>query len=248
MLPTITYQSGVYSITNTVNGKKYIGSSIHLKSRLQWHLSELRNGRHHSNKLLNAWLKDGEEAFAVTVELYCDTKDTVAYEQALIDFYSSATEGYNIRGVAESNRGLKYSEATKGKMRAYALNRPDAHNAKVSLANTGKVLTEEHRKALSEAHVGLTYRGRKRGYQLAEDHRLKIVQALIGRPVSERTRNNMREARAAGSTGVQGITWDSTREKYVVALRVGGIRKYIGRYSELEDAKTKLLEARATCS
>lgn len=39
---------GVYLITNNINGKMYIGSSINIERRWKEHLRDLRNGNHHA--------------------------------------------------------------------------------------------------------------------------------------------------------------------------------------------------------
>lgn len=59
---------GVYKITNTVNGKVYIGSTtIGFKNRWATHRNELRNRRHCNKHLQRAWNKYGENAFSFEV-------------------------------------------------------------------------------------------------------------------------------------------------------------------------------------
>ena len=242
------YRAGVYSITNTQNGKRYIGSSSNLTSRLRWHIYELKKGRHHSRKLLNAWNKYGEENFDVRVELLCAVDNLVVYEQILIDYYRSAKNGYNVRVKAESNQGLRYSTSTRKKMAAYAANRPKEHNMKISHAREGVPLSEAHRRSCREAHLGLKYPNRKKGYNLQETHRLKIVAALTGRPVSDTTKEKMRVARQAGATGEKGVTWDKARNKYSVVTRKEGKRKYVGRFATLDEAKQARDRALLPCT
>lgn len=43
--------SGVYAITNTATGKRYIGSAVNIKKRWREHLHNLRKNKHHSKKL-----------------------------------------------------------------------------------------------------------------------------------------------------------------------------------------------------
>ena len=56
-------QKGIYKITNILNGKYYIGSSIDLNSRKNQHFRKLKTNRHHCIHLQNAWNKYGEENF-----------------------------------------------------------------------------------------------------------------------------------------------------------------------------------------
>ena len=53
----------IYSITNTINGKIYVGSTINYKERKRAHTSKLSSGKSHSYKLQHAWAKYGKSAF-----------------------------------------------------------------------------------------------------------------------------------------------------------------------------------------
>lgn len=50
-------KSGVYKITNTINGNFYIGSSIRIRERWYEHKYLLNKGTHHSKHLQNSWNK-----------------------------------------------------------------------------------------------------------------------------------------------------------------------------------------------
>lgn len=43
--------AGIYEICNTVNGKRYIGSSVRIKERWRDHRSALDGGKHENQKL-----------------------------------------------------------------------------------------------------------------------------------------------------------------------------------------------------
>ena len=57
----------IYSITNLVNGKKYIGQSINYKNRIKTHKNYLNTNKHHNNHLQRAWNKYGEDNFEFKV-------------------------------------------------------------------------------------------------------------------------------------------------------------------------------------
>lgn len=57
----------IYCITNTVNGKRYVGSAHDLRGRWRHHLWSLRGGCHHNPHLQHAFLKYGELAFSLSV-------------------------------------------------------------------------------------------------------------------------------------------------------------------------------------
>ena len=43
--------TGIYSIINIVNNKRYIGQSINIEERVKRHFRELRKGIHHNHHL-----------------------------------------------------------------------------------------------------------------------------------------------------------------------------------------------------
>ena len=57
----------IYKIRNLTNDKFYVGSTWDMFTRKRTHLSRLRNNRHHSAYLQNAWNKHGEDAFVFEV-------------------------------------------------------------------------------------------------------------------------------------------------------------------------------------
>ena len=78
--------SGIYKITNTINGKYYIGSSYRCKHRWQEHKRDLRRNKHHNPYLQAAWNKNTEAAF--TFEIIKDIpRDNIRKaEQWLLSF------------------------------------------------------------------------------------------------------------------------------------------------------------------
>ena len=63
-------ESGVYRITNTVDGKVYIGQALNLERRFACHRSALRLGAHPNRRLQVAWNREGEAAFRFEVAMY----------------------------------------------------------------------------------------------------------------------------------------------------------------------------------
>lgn len=94
--------SGIYSITNKINGKIYIGSSKNIYCRKTQHYSELR-GRYHENIFLQrSWNKYGEENFVFNlIEEVSDVTKLYEREQYYIDKYFDKEEKcYNLNPVA----------------------------------------------------------------------------------------------------------------------------------------------------
>ena len=67
----LVLKSGVYMITNIVNNKKYIGSSIDIYTRLRTHLSKFRNKKHNNIYFQRSFDKYGEDYFKAEVLEYC---------------------------------------------------------------------------------------------------------------------------------------------------------------------------------
>lgn len=90
-------QTGIYSITNIINEKKYIGSTMKsFKSRLNHHIYKLRTNTHHSQHLQHAWNKYGEDNFIFTIESFCNDKNNIRIlEKEYICKYNSYESGYN---------------------------------------------------------------------------------------------------------------------------------------------------------
>src|SRR4030042_5640793 len=111
--------SGIYTITNLVNGKMYIGSAVHIKRRFNTHLNSLRKGLHCNKHLQSAWDKYGKTSFVFKKLLICAKDMLIEYEQRAIDSYDVYKNGYNQRPIANSNAGLKLgtpSDETKRKI------------------------------------------------------------------------------------------------------------------------------------
>lgn len=97
---------GVYEIVNTVNGKRYVGSSVNIEQRWSAHKSNLRRGRHHSIHLQRAWDKYGEHSFTFSVIYECDLAGVIEAEQVQIDIKSE----YNIAPIAGRTYGVVQSD------------------------------------------------------------------------------------------------------------------------------------------
>lgn len=156
-------KSGIYSITNTQNGKTYIGSSVNIRIRWRRHKLALREGKHKNPHLQAAWNKYGEAAFVFEVWCYRRREDLLVFEQMFLDLYRP---DYNIcmvvgngsRGTQFSNtRRQELSEARRG-VPWSALRRaaPVTAEARANMSEAGKrrVWTEETRKRISQAITG----------------------------------------------------------------------------------------------
>ncbi len=127
--------SGIYKIVNTRNGKIYIGSSVKLKYRFYSHNRELKLNSHRNKILQRIYNKYGN-VFKFEMIEYCKREKLIEREQY---WMNKLNPEYNLLPVAGNNTGFKHSAETKAKM---------------SIAQKGKVRTEEARKNMSDAHKG----------------------------------------------------------------------------------------------
>jgi len=132
---------GIYKITNTSNGKIYIGQSIDLSHRKSCHEYDLKNNRHKNAHLQRAYNKE-PNSFTFEVVCYCKEEELNDLEIFYIKKYDSTNpeNGYNLE---KGGNGA-------GRM-------SDEHKRKISKAKKGNQimkglkLSDEWKKHLSEA-------------------------------------------------------------------------------------------------
>lgn len=86
----------IYSITNLINGKQYIGQTKDVIWRKHTHKGKLRKGNHPNYKLQEDWNTYGESAFVFSVIEYCDRSIGNEREMYYISFFDTVNQGYNI--------------------------------------------------------------------------------------------------------------------------------------------------------
>ena len=86
--------TGVYKITNIINGDCYIGSSKDIERRWKRHLYLFqKQGKHYEYHLYRAFRKFGIENFSFTVLELCQEEQLIELEQKYYSIYNPA---YNI--------------------------------------------------------------------------------------------------------------------------------------------------------
>lgn len=104
---------GIYSITNTKTGKRYVGSSKDIETRFKSHMYGLRKKEHHSIKLQRSYNKyKNESIFHIEVLEETTEKQLLKREQYYIDLYDSFYNGYNCAATVEDQKYMNYHRYT----------------------------------------------------------------------------------------------------------------------------------------
>jgi len=77
--------SGIYIITNIINGHRYVGSAKSIRKRLWKHRSLLRHNKHENDHLQSAWNKYSEENFTYGILELCEETVLLDREQFYLD-------------------------------------------------------------------------------------------------------------------------------------------------------------------
>ena len=168
----------IYRITNSVNGKAYIGQTRHdaEKTRISKHFTG--NG----NRIIKRAIeKYGKENFTYEIlhdGIIPEFLDTLEKE-AIEEFNTLAPHGYNLTtggegGSRSKETCRKISKAREGKKRAPF---SEEHRRNISEAKKGKKrapFSEEHRRNISEGKKG---KNRKKRGSPSEEHRRNISEA-----------------------------------------------------------------------
>ncbi len=189
---------GIYSITNTINGKQYIGKSSRIKERWSEHKRKLKNNKHYNPHLQYAWNKYGANAFEFRIIKCCKERYLNRFEKLYIKIYNTRETGYNIhkgggcgsgedalfyghyhteetkKKLSELNKGKKCSEETKKKLSVIAKER---YKDKKNHPWYGRKHSEESKKRIKENHADFS----------GKNH------PFYGRKHSEQARKNMSE-------------------------------------------------------
>ena len=116
------FKTGVYEILNTITKERYIGSASRIgKSnslsgfyvRFEKHKSLLKSNKHYNIHLQRAYNKYGENNFNFNVLSICPPEYCTKLEQWFLD---NLKPEYNIRKIADSNKGIKFTAEHKEKL------------------------------------------------------------------------------------------------------------------------------------
>ena len=147
--------TGIYKITNP-KGKVYIGQSRDLEKRKLQYLKYLKKYCRQL-KLVNSINKYGWELHIFEIIEYCDFDLLNIKERHWQEFYNSIDNGLNCLYTKTLDKPALFGLETRERMSKSQIGktRSDSHKRKISESKKGisigigKILTEQHKKAIS---------------------------------------------------------------------------------------------------
>lgn len=188
----------VYLIHNILNNKVYVGKTNNPLFRWGKHLSTSKCIRNKEKYYLHrAIAKHGKYNFQFSIiQQYNNEKDVNLGEIYWIKFFQSKNNqfGYNLTDGGEGASGRITSEVTRQKMREKAIGRKHTEETKqllreinrgkipynlerLKVINVGRILSEDHRKKISEARQGMKF---------TEEHKNNMSKSQMGLQVGEK--------------------------------------------------------------
>jgi len=169
-------KSGVYKLTNKLNGRIYIGSAKEFKERWQTHAKRLKSGKHSNKFLQSDYNKCGDDAFVFEVVEVIEgpQENRLLVEQTYIDqHYDEQQQCYNLtRSV--NKRGPKCHSYNPEITAAKQKKNPNRHR-----------WSEDEKKAISE---------RLRGHIVSEETRQKLREKSLGKKHTEESKRKCSES------------------------------------------------------
>ena len=218
----------IYQITNTVNGKIYIGKTIKtIEERFQGHISHSRCQS--QTYLHNAIRKYGKEAFTIT-ELESGFNSEDDLNEAEIRYISELSPHYNMTEGGEGTSGFKLSSETRKKLSESrkGKSKSEEHKRKISEAKKGKKLSEETKRKIGRANKD-NYHSKEtrekiskamKGCSRSKEHRKRLSESLKGISHSEIRKNNISKS-LTGKKQKKGTCPHCNR-----TLSVGGLTRF----------------------
>ena len=197
---------GIYGIYNTISDKWYVGQSACVEKRFRSHRSALKVGKHGNPHLQAAWAAYGAEAFHFILLEEVESLASVTEREEFWLRHKRATSCgvYNLRAVADSNYGIKFSPKACANMSAAQKGKKlsPTHIANIVLGLTGREVSPETRAKLSAVHAGrrlppevrANMSAGQKGRKLSAEHREKIGLGNRGKKCSLETRTKMSDA------------------------------------------------------
>ena len=213
---------GIYKIENLINHKVYIGQSVNVKERFHKHRGDLRNGKHNSKHLQNAWNKYGEKNFSFEIIEECAKEKLDEREIYWIDFYGGfmSPNNYNKRGGGQESHEI--SEETKEKLRKANLGKKASQEAIEKRSRAlkghpywaGNIWTKELREKVSLKRKGKLNEALQNYDRNNPEYRANLSNALKGKKKSAEHAKHISEGR-------KGVVFSEVQKQKISKSKIG---------------------------
>jgi group I intron endonuclease len=182
------YYGCVYKITNSLNGKSYVGQTTKKNPKKRWehHKFESRTEKHHP--LYNSMRKNGIKNFTFRVIVRCDSQQQLDNAECMCIRVLKSLQtqsGYNLE-LGGHGRG-KVSEETRKRM---------------SIAQKGRIFSSETKLKMSAAKKGKP--SHRKGVKVSEETSKRMSESRIGRPTAKKGTKCSEEAKLKMSAAKKG--------------------------------------------
>lgn len=203
---------GIYSITNTVNDKKYIGQSVNIERRLSNHKWALKHNKHNNDHLQKSFNKYGEDCFVFEIICECDQNQLDEREQFYIELYDCMNQCCGYNSESGGNLHKHHSEESILRMK-------EAHSGEKSHM-WGKKHTEETKAIMREKALGRVLSDKTK-QKLSEAHKGKLAKQLY-----------CIEADAIFSSSLEAAEFAGLKSRSSIFENIAGRKSYAGRHPE----------------
>lgn len=228
----------IYKILNILNNKMYVGSAINFNRRISNHVKLLKENRHHSIYLQNAWNKYGEEKFVFEIiECVNDKHNLLKCEQFFLD---SLKPKYNMASKAGSLLGFKWTEEQKKKKQGI-----NHHNFGKPAFFKGHKHTDETKEILSKLRIGSKHTDET--LSKMKTSKLGEKNPMSGRTHSIESKEKNRNSHLGKITSLETKEKLSEKSKHAVnQFDINGI--FIKRWDSIKEASENLLIGKTNIS
>lgn len=216
----------IYTITNLVTNKKYLGITSDLKKREYRHFYELRRNKHHCIYLQRSFNKHGEQNFVFEVLFGSLSKEKAEKIEKMYlnehydNIYNTSKQsgGGDLISYHPNLEGIKAKHSKNGKERWENMSEDEkeAHAERYRGENNpmfGNTHSPEARKKISEAHKGKTFSSERRK-QMSEIQNKRYEDPREREKASERNRKRYESEDARRVTGeASKKVWIMRRER-----------------------------------
>lgn len=201
--------AGIYKLTCKENNKIYIGKSVNLQRRFNYH-KYCEGGKVYEGILQRAIKKYKWESFKIEIlEVFenfnkeTDHNTLLEKEKSYIEKYNSTdnTIGYNMCLYSTDRTGVPHSEKTKEKMRGP---KSKEHKEKIRLSRLGKPNLNRMGKPCSD-ELKERLRVINTGKKMSEESKEKMRQARLGKGLSDETKEKLRQANLGKKMSTEAI-------------------------------------------